>query len=226
MKFKLGHAHRNVYDAIMRRPSSHNINWRDVRAMLSVIADVTEEANGSLKVRLNGKSLLLHPAHHKEIGTDDQLGHLRDFLRLADREAEAAAPTGTHLLVVVDHRRARIFKVDLRGSTPLRITPHQPGEASRHLHYVQDDSNGQRRPELRSYYDDIIACLRDASGILLFGSGTGASSAMEHLLTELRTHHPAVAAKLVGVVVIDENHTTDEQLLARARDFYATLGVA
>jgi hypothetical protein len=56
---------------------------------------------------------------------------------------------------------------------------------------------------------------------LLFGSGTGRSSAMEQLLADLRDHHPDVAEKVIRSVVIDAHHTTENQLLALARDFYA-----
>ena len=86
------------------------------------------------------------------------------------------------------------------------------------------DMSDNWRPELRSFYQDVAASLVGADSVLLFGGGTGASSAMEHLLTELRLHHPATAAKLIGVVVIDEHHTTEDQLLARARAAFASSG--
>ena len=57
--------------------------------------------------------------------------------------------------------------------------------------------------------------------MLLFGSGTGKSSAMEQLLADLTAHHADVAGKVVGSVVVDAHHTTEGQLLARAREFYA-----
>ena len=56
-----------------------------------------------------------------------------------------------NLLVVIDHRQARIYKAELRGSLPERIVPYDPDGAGRHLHYVQDDSNGQRRPERKRF---------------------------------------------------------------------------
>ena len=65
------------------------------------------------------------------------------------------------------------------------------------------------------------ASLRGAHGILLFGGGTGASSAMEQLLAELRLHHKDIAAHVVGSVVVDQHHTTEDALLAKARAFYA-----
>jgi hypothetical protein len=44
---------------------------------------------------------------------------------------------------------------------------------------------------------------------------------MVQLLAELERHHPDVAKRVVGSVPIDEKHTTEPELLARAREFYA-----
>ena len=40
------------------------------------------------------------------------------------------------------------------------------------------------------------------------------------LLADLKAHHPDVAGRVVGAVVVDAHHTTEGQLLARAREFY------
>lgn len=44
---------------------------------------------------------------------------------------------------------------------------------------------------------------------------------MEHLLADLKEHHADVAAKVIGSVRVDAHHTTENELLARARTFYA-----
>jgi len=62
--------------------------------------------------------------------------------------------------------------------------------------------------------------LRGAREILLLGAGTGASSAMDHLVAELRRNHPELAERVVGSLVVDEAHLTENQLLAKARAFY------
>jgi hypothetical protein len=131
-------------------------------------------------------------------------------------------PQGAHLLVVIDHREARIYKTDLKGSVPERITPFDPHGFGRYLHSVTDDSNGQRKPERKSFYEAVAKSLKGAAQILLFGTGTGASSAMEQLLAELKRHHADVAGHIVGSVAVDEHHLTEGQLLARAREFYAS----
>lgn len=134
-----------------------------------------------------------------------------------------SAACGMHLLVVIDHRGARIYQSDAHGTVPHCITPDDPGGFGKHLHYVQDDSNGQRKPEHRSFYEAVAARLQGAEKILIFGSSTGASSAMGQLLAELEHHHKDLAKRVVGSLALDEHHLTEDQVLAKAREFYASI---
>ena len=128
--------------------------------------------------------------------------------------------TDIHMLVVIDHREARVYKTQLHGSVPQRITPFDPHGFGRNLHYVQDDSTGQRKPEHKEFYDAVIKTLETANKILIFGSGTGASSAMDRLDCALQTHHKELFKRVVGNVVLNQQHLSDNELLARAREFY------
>jgi hypothetical protein len=137
--------------------------------------------------------------------------------------AVAPEAQAVHLLVVIDHRQARVYKTEVHGSVPHKITPYDPGGHGRHLHNVQEESNGQRKPERRSFYEDIARTLEGAGKILIFGSGTGASSAMVELLSQLKHHHDDVAKRVVASIVIDETHLTENQLLAKARGCYEVI---
>jgi hypothetical protein len=173
-------------------------------------------------VTRNGQSLIVHPTPDKNVQVEE-LKEIRHFLERSDDAAPDAIAAGVHLLVVIDHREARIYKTEVHGSVPQEITPYNPGGLGRHLHNVGDDSNGQRKPELKSYYEAIAKTLHGAGQVLIFGAGTGAASAMEELLAELKHHHGDVAKRVVGSVVLDETHLTEPQLLAAARDFYSKL---
>jgi hypothetical protein len=48
---------------------------------------------------------------------------------------------------------------------------------------------------------------------------------MNQLVAVLKHHHKELAQHIVGAIVIDEQHLMENQLLARARAFYATLSV-
>jgi hypothetical protein len=126
-----------------------------------------------------------------------------------------------HLLVVIDHREARIYRTEVHGSVPVKISPYDPHGYGRHLHSAHEWTDGKRQPERKSFYEAIAKTLRGAEQVLLFGSGTGRSSAMDMLLADLKAHHADVAAKVIGSVIVDAHHTTEDQLLAKARDFYA-----
>ena len=223
MKPQLSGAHRRTYDGIFRHPVARNLGWRDVRSMLDALAEVVEKPNGNLKITRNGQTLVLHPSLDKNVAEIEELMEIRHFLQRSDAASPQAEAEGTHLLVVIDHRQARVYKTELHGSVPQQITPYDPGGFGRHLHYVQDDSNGRRKPERRSFYEAVAKTLQGAEEILVFGSGTGASSAMEELLAQLNRHHGDVAKRVVGAIVLDETHLTENQLLARAREFYASI---
>ena len=171
MKPQLSGSHRRAYDAIFRHPAARNLAWRDVRSMLSVLAEVVEEPNGNLKITRNGQTLVLHPSLDKNVAEIGELMQVRRFLERSGAIEPAAMAEGLHLLVVIDHRVARIYRTEVHGTVPQRITPYNPGGFGRHLRYVQDDSNGQRKPERRSFYEAVAKALQGAGRILVFGSG-------------------------------------------------------
>jgi hypothetical protein len=221
MKPVLSKHHQITYDAIFRHPVARNLHWRDIRSMLAEIGEVIDQNNGDFKTRCGGKTVTFHPAGDKTIGDVDVLMSIRHFLTEADMDNSQAVQTGAHLLVVIDHREARIYTTELHGTAPERITPYDPHGFGRALHYNQDDANGQRKPELKSFYEAVAKTLRGAEKILVFGAGTGASSAMQQLLFDLQHNHHDIAERVVGSITVDEHHLTEDQLLAKARDFYS-----
>lgn len=221
MESQLSGTHQKIYQRIFQHPIPHNLQWREVWSMLIAMGDAdTEDDNGSLKVTRNGQTLVLHRPRGKDMADDKELMQVRHFLERSDTAAPPSAAVGTHLLVVIDHREARIYSTELHGSIPHRITPYDPFGLGRDLHYNQDDSNGQRKPERKSFYEAVAKTLQGAQQILMFGTGTGASSAMEHLLLDLKQHHHDLAERVVGSIAVDENHLTEDQLLAKARGLF------
>jgi hypothetical protein len=223
---ELTRTHRRTYETVFAHPAAHNLEWRDLLGLLNELAEVEEEPNGKLKITRNGQTLIVQPDRHKDVAEVEELMRIRHFLERSNTAGVPPDAEGQHLLVVIDHREARIFKADLKGSVPERITPFDPQGLGRHLHSVTDHSNGQRLPERKSFYEDVAKCLRGAEQILLFGTGTGASSAMEQLRADLKQHHADVAKHIVGSVPVDEHHLTEDQLLARAREFYGSAAEA
>jgi hypothetical protein len=62
-----------------------------------------------------------------------------------------------------------------------------------------------------------------AQQVLLFGIGADASGAVRERLIEMKNYPGDVAERVVGSVVLDETHLTEDQLLAKAREVCAGL---
>ena len=221
MDVQMSGTHQATYNAIFQHPVAHNLQWHDVRSMLNSISDVEEEHNGNLRFMRHGETLTVHPPKHKDLSDIQELMKIRHFLERSAVPAHQTVADGAHLLVVIDHREARIYQTQLHGSVPERIVPYDPDGLRRHLHNVDDEANGQRQPELKTFYEAIAQTLNGAEKILIFGSSTGSSSAMDYLLTDLKERHPDIAKRVVDTVVVNEQHMTEDQLLAQARAFYA-----
>ena len=73
---------RNTLEKIFSHPSSGNLEWRQVRALLEVVGTVTEEHNGRLKVTLGDETEVLQPPHGKDID-QQMIVDLRRMLRRA-----------------------------------------------------------------------------------------------------------------------------------------------
>jgi hypothetical protein len=218
---QMSKVHETTYNALFAHPIARNLQWHDVRSMLSAIADVEEEHNGNLRFTRNGETLTVHPPKHKDLSDIEELMQIRHFLERSAVPAQAIVAEGGHLLVVIDHREARIYQTEMHGSVPQVIRPYDPDGSHRNLRYVEENSSGQRKPELKPFYEAVAKTLSGAEKILIFGSSTGASSAMDYLLAELKKHHPDIAGRVIGAIVVNEQHMTEDQLLAQARSFYA-----
>ena len=214
-------SHLRTYQTIFQHPVSHNLEWRSVRALLDKIGQIAEEPNGNLKVTRNGQTLVLPPPRTKDVAETDELMAIRHFLE----QSEAAEPKSNgmepHWLLVIDHHEARIYRSAAPGAVPQQIRPHVPEDFFRHAHNSKDFSRGQEKPDPNSFFEPVAGMLNGAGKILIFGTGTGMSSEMDQFIAWLKLHHPELAKRIIGSVVVDEHHVTDDELLAKARGFFA-----
>ena len=214
--------HLRTYLEIFRHPVSHKLAWRDVRTLLAHLGQVTEEPNGNLKAMRNGQILILHPPRTKEVAEISELMELRHFLERSELPAPPAEGTEIHWLVVIDHREARIFRSEIRGAVPQQILPHKPEDFFRHAHNSRDFSRGQEKPDPNSFFAPVARALNAPGKILVFGCGKGMGSEMEQFLSWLKRHHPELSGRIIGSLSIDEHQLTEAQLLAKAREFFAS----
>ncbi len=214
-------SHLRTYRTIFQHPVSHNLAWHDVHSLFRHVGDVVEEPNGNLKVTRNGQTLVLRPARTKDVAETEQLMSLRHFLERSETTSPPSHDGESHWLLVIDHHEARIFRTEMSGSLPERIVPHKPDTSPGAAPESKDFSRGQEKPNPNTFFPPVAKALHGAGQILIFGSGSGKSSEMHQFTTWLKLHHADLAKRIIGSLVVDEHHLTENQLLAKAREFYA-----
>lgn len=214
-------SHLRTYNRIFQHPLSHNLEWRDVKALFDEIGQIEQEPNGNLKVTRNGLHLVLHPEGAKDVSNADELMAIRHFLIDSAAVKHPIDEQQAHWLLVIDHHEARIFRTGFKGTVPEQILPHGPDKYFRHAHNSKDFSRGKEMPEHNSFFAPVADAMQTGGKILIFGTGTGEASEMEQLVAWAKLHRPAFAHRIIGTVCIDEQHLMPNQLLAKARSFYA-----
>jgi hypothetical protein len=122
----------------------------------------------------------------------------------------------------VDHRKAVVVTVSDKGETTRRVE----SDVAKHVRYSggsgpagsregkgEDTRERHHTGELARYYDEIVACVRDAEGILIFGPGEARSELKSHL------ERAGLGARIVGVEAADK--MTDPQIVALVRERFA-----
>jgi hypothetical protein len=211
---------QRTYQRIFQHPVSHILAWHEVFRMFRHLGQVEEEHNGGVKLTRNGQSLTLHPHRPKDTAEIEEIMAVRHFLESTEAPGPAAESAKPHLLLVIDHHEARLFRSEMHGAVPQQILPHKPDDYFRHAHHSRDFSRGQEKPEPNSFFEPVARAMGAAGRILIFGTGTGTSSEMFQFVAWLNLRHPELASRIIGSVVVDESHLTEAQLLAKARDFY------
>jgi hypothetical protein len=217
-------ARDETMEALFRHPMAHNLQWREVLALMERIGEVEKKVRGELVFKVANERLLMHEPHNKDLSGPEVL-EVRQFLERAGwshgRPPLTSLPTPDEpiLMVVVDHREARIFHIDgaIAGATERTIRPYDPHHFLHHLtHKSESREPGQRIEEDPAFYKKIAAALVGTGKIVVVGHGTGKSSAARHLTEFLSAHAHETYRRIVGEVAADLSSATTPQLLALA----------
>lgn len=119
----------------------------------------------------------------------------------------------------IDHRKAVIAMVSDRGEETREIESHVEKHPGAHASIpyesqkVQADDSREREltGHLRTYYDAVIAVLRDAEAILIFGPGEAKGELRKRLEKD------RIDARIVAVETVDR--MTDRQIAAKVREY-------
>lgn len=217
-------AHDHTIEMLFRHPLAHNLEWREVLALMERIGEVEKKGRGEFVFKLSHERILVHEPHNKDLSGPEVM-LLRQFMERAGwlhgqppttRLPTLTAPT---LMVVVDHHEARLFRIDAAaaGATKRTIHPYDPHHFLHHLtHKGESREPGQRIHEDPSFYKKIAAALVGTADIVVVGHGTGKSSAARHLIEFLATHNPETHRRIVSEVTADLSSATTPQLLELA----------
>jgi len=117
--------------------------------------------NGALQVTRNAQMLSLHAPKHKDIASVEDVLAIRRFLEQSGETAMSPSVVpGTHLLVVIDHHEAKIYRTELHGTVPQQLVPYDPHGFGRHLCSDTEETDGKRKPERKSFYEAVAATLQ------------------------------------------------------------------
>ena len=123
----------------------------------------------------------------------------------------------------IDHRKAVIAIVSAEGEETMEIRSNvekQPGRLAgvrSTTHYGQqapaDDSHEKEfTGHLNNYYDEVIAAIRDAESILIFGPGEAKGELKKRLEKDNLGRH------IIAVETVDK--MTDRQVAAKVREYF------
>ncbi|UKP01168.1 hypothetical protein [Nostoc sp. UHCC 0870] len=125
----------------------------------------------------------------------------------------------------IDHRKAIVVTVTEKGEeineiiSEVEKQPRRSGDSPLKGAYesrqVPADDSRQRNftGQLNIYYDAVIAYIRDAESILIFGPG----EAKDELKERLEVNH--LSSRVVGIETVDK--MTDRQIAAKTQQHFA-----
>jgi hypothetical protein len=130
----------------------------------------------------------------------------------------------TNVGLWIDHKKAIVVAITDKGEEirliiskvqrQLRRSGDSPLEGPHERQQVPADDSRQRRltGQLNTYYDAVIACIRDAESILIFGPGEAKGELQKRL------NKDSLDRRVVGVEAVDR--MTDHQVAAKVRQHF------
>jgi hypothetical protein len=118
------------------------------------------------------------------------------------------------IIVVMTDKREEIALVISRVERQLRRSGDSPLKGPYEAQLVPADDSRQRTftGQLNIYYDAVIASIRDAEAILIFGPGEAKGELKERL------ERDSLGGRIVGMETVDK--MTDRQIAAKVRQYF------
>lgn len=115
-----------------------------------------------------------------------------------------------HTVVWIDHRVAHIYGFGYGGTSQELIKSHGP----HHIHHKAGSVGSGHNRDNAAYFREVAAHLAEAGTVLIVGP----AETKTEFETFLQSQAPAIAAKVVGVVPLEDE--SEGQVIAVARKYF------
>jgi len=106
-----------------------------------------------------------------------------------------------------------------KGNKPeILLAPDEKGR-HRHVRQMQHHRGHSVDPAEQGFFDLLADELTHLGEVLLLGHGVGKASAMHRFANFIEQNNPVLAKRIVGRVDADLNALSDDQILAKSRDW-------
>ncbi|ACB74527.1 hypothetical protein [Opitutus terrae] len=212
-------SHLRTYQKIFENPASREVAWSDVHSLFRQLGAVEINPDGVLTVARNGQSLILHAPHSHAVADTADLLSLRNFLARSEPPAKVNGRAARWLVVIARHE-ARIYRSAGPRAVAQLIRPPMSEETFCQSYSTRYGSTSRRQGEPSSLYEPVAGVLSGAGQVFIF-CGTGTSTELDQFTTWLQQHRPELARRIVGSLVVNERTLSEDQLLAKARVYFA-----
>lgn len=212
---------QTTFDLIFTRPALHGIRWSDVQSLLESKGNLVKEHNGNYRAEVGPNALVFHSPAHSDIISVEQVMDLRHLLKGLDEPIPEQEDF--HALLVLEHSVAKVYRIGISEEVPVSVEPYDPSGHRHQVHSAHDSANSPETPHQEEFFRSVAGILAGADQIIIFGSGDGSSNAMARFVGWLKQHNELLFSRVVKAQKIDVSHTTDHQLITKAREVYADL---
>ena len=125
------------------------------------------------------------------------------------------------IVVALTQDLARIWRYGLeKGMKSENLSAPNANGLHRHVRQMQHHGGHTQDPAEQGFFDILADKLKGNSEVLILGHGVGKSNAMHRFTHYLEKHDSQLARQIIGTVEADLNALSDDQILAKAREWF------
>jgi hypothetical protein len=217
---KSHHELETLHQSLLNGKLPRNLHWTEAVELIEHLGEVQPHGDDKFAFVVGTHREFFKRPHTPELGVEE-VSRLRKFLKDTGPETSATVPgQPCRMVVVIDHHAAHIYQ-DLNKKLPedeVSVKPYDPFGFHHHLvHRKEAHYRGEHVPEEASFYEQVAKHLLPADEIVLIGHGTGKSSAVDHLVEYLKTHHTEISHHVIATETADLSALTEPEIEAIAK---------